>query len=360
MPTIKELAEKKAKEIAQGLITGHEKAAEKVKELTADKEIKELEDRWFKAFAKRDVKALEDMEKDIVAQYEAKEQSVSANAGADGGLLVPISVEARIIERQYATSQLRQLATVLSGVTGKLQLNTEGDTVEAYWAAEGALATESTQKFGSLTLQPEKVVGFAKFTDEVLTQTASNPSIRDFVVNRLAQAVNRLEAAAFVTGDGTGKPMGFRNAAGVNALAQAGATLSADDLMKLYRKLPSQYRANAAWLANDSVLGVVDLLKDGSGRYILNGLDGDTDTIKRRPVYSEANIPTNLGAGLNESEVWFGDWSNYIIADGSGLRIDYGTEGDDFKRSKISVRLIKYVDGGVANAAALAKLTAVK
>lgn len=360
MPTIKELAEKKAKELAQGLITGQEKAAQKVKELTSDKEIKELEDKWFKAFAKRDVKALEDMEKDIVAQYEAKEQSVSANAGADGGLLVPISVEARIIERQYATSQLRQLATVLSGVTGKIQLNTEGDTVQAYWVAEGALATESTQKFGNLTLNPEKAVGFAKFTDEVLTQTASNPTIRDFVVNRLALAVNRLEAAAFVSGDGTGKPLGFRNATGINTLAQAGANLVADDLIKLYRKLPAQYRSNAAFLAPDAILGLVDLLKDGSGRYILDSFNGDTDTIKRRPVYTEDGIPTNLGAGTNESEVWFGDWSNYIIADGSGLRIDYGTEGDDFRRSKISVRLIKYVDGGTADGAALARLTAVK
>lgn len=359
MPTIKELAEKKAKEIAQGLITGHEKAADKVKELTADKDIKELEDRWFKAFAKRDVKALESMEKDILGQYEAKEQSVSANSGADGGLLVPITVEARIIERQYATSQIRQLATVLAGVTGKLQLNAEGDTVEAYWVAEGAQATETTQKFRKLDLDPQKMVGFAKFTDEVLAKTASNPSIRDLVVNRLAMAANRLEAAAFVSGDGTGKPTGFRNASGVNSLAQAGANFTGDDILKLYRKLPAQYRTNAAWLANDAILGLADLLKV-DGRYLLNSFDGDVDTIKRRPVYSESNIPTNLGAGTNESEVWFGDWSQYIIADGSGIRIDFGTEGDDFRRSKISVRLIKYVDGGLAQAEALAKLTGVK
>lgn len=360
MKTIKQLVDEEAAKLAKGLITGHEKAKQNVKELTSTEEAKALEDKWFKAFATKDVKALEDMQQEIVDDYAAKEQSVSANAGADGGLLVPLSVEARIIERQYATSQLRQLATVLSGVTGKLQLNTEGDTVEAYWVAEGALATESTQKFGALTLDPQKAVGFAKFTDEVLQKTSSNPSIRDFVVNRLAQAINRLEAAAFVSGDGVGKPEGFRNAAGVNALAQAGANLSADDLIKLYRKLPAQYRSQAAFLAPDSVLGVVDLLKDGSGRYILDSFNGDVDTIKRRPVYTEAGIPTNLGVGTNESEVWFGDFSNYMIADGGGIRIDYGTEGDDFRRSKISVRLIKYVDGGIADAKALAKLTAVK
>lgn len=358
--TIKELVEEQAKELAKGLITGHEEQKKKADELSKDEANKELETKWFKAFGTRDVKSLKAMQKDIEGQYQEKEQSVSANAGADGGFLVPITVEANIIERQYATSQIRQLATVLSGVTGELRLNTEGDTVSAYWVAEGALATESTQKFGQLSLDPQKLVGFAKFTDEVLTKTASNPTIRNLVVNRLAGAANRLEAAAFVSGDGVGKPEGFRNAAGVNATAQAGANLVIGDLLRLYRTLPSEYRSGAAWLANDAVLGLADRLTDSTGRPMIDSFNSDVDTIKRRPVYTEDNIPTNLGAGVNESEVWFSDWASYIIADGSGIRIDYGTEGDDFRRSKLSVRLIKYVDGGVANADAFAKLTAVK
>ena len=357
--TLAELIKAEKAKLAKGIVLEGE--ADEAKQKDFKEKNAELEDKWFKAFATQDVKTLKGMEKELQEQYVKAGQATDTNSGADGGFLVPITVQNTIIQRQYAESKIRQLATVLSNVVGELRLTAEGDTATAYWVGEGDASTETTQKFARVTLNPQKLTGFVKFTDEVLVKTASNPSIRDFVVSRLVSAANRLEAAAFVSGDGSEKPTGFRQATLPvgNVVEQVGEAYAITDVLKLYRALPEQYRANASWLANDNVLGLVDLFTDSNGRPLMDAFTGDVDTIKRRPVYTEDNIPSNLDTDTDESEVYFGDFSQYIIADGSGMRIDYGTEGSDFKNGKISVRLIKYVDGALALPEAVAKTTSV-
>lgn len=323
----------------------------------------ELETKWFSAFSKRDKAALDAVELEIVESRKAADLTGQDTVtAAEGGWLVPLTVESTIVKKLNATSEIRKYATVLNNVVGQLKLGAEDALVQAYWVAESDTATLSSATWATVTLQPKKAVGFGKFTDEVLTQTVSNPDIRKLVVDQFAYAIQVLEDAAFTNGDGTGKPKGYRTTTlpGANVKAQAGASFALVDSMTLYRALPKGYRANATWFMADSVNALYDGLKDSANRPLLNTFDDDLDKIKGRPVAYDPNIPTNLGAGTNESEIWFGDFSKYIITDGGGIRIDYGTEGDDFKRSKISVRVIHYTDGAAVLPEAFAKLTGVK
>ncbi len=330
---------------------------------TAAKNAAELETKWFKAFSKRDKTALDEVEKEIVAERKAADLTGQDTVtAAEGGWLVPLTVESTILTKLNATSEIRKYATVINNVVGQIKLGAEDALVQAYWVVEGDAATLSTATWATVTLQPKKAVGFGKFTDEVLAQTVSNPDVRKLVVDQFAQAIQVLEDAAFTNGDGVGKPNGYRTATlpAANVKAQAGAAMAYGDIMTLYRALPKAYRANGTFFSADSVGGLLDGLKDTSDRPLLDNFNGDTDKIKGRPVAYDPNLPTNLGAGTNETEVWFGDFSKYVITDGGGIRVDYGTEGDDFKRSKISVRVIHYTDGATVLPEAFAKLTAVK
>lgn len=329
----------------------------------AEKKSADLETRWFKAFASRDEKGLREVEKEIVAERKAADLTGQDTVTAgEGGFLVPTTVEASILKKLAATSEIRKYATVINNVVGKLKLGAEDALVQAYWVAEGDTATTSSASWATVELQPQKAVGFGKFTDEVLNQTVSNPDIRKMVVDQFAQAIQVLEDAAFTNGDGNGKPAGYRTATlpTGNAKTQAAAALALSDVMVLYRALPRAYRANANWFMNDTAGSLLDGLKDTANRPLLDTFSGDVDTIKGRPVGYDGNIPSNLGTGTNETEMWFGDFSKYVITDGGGIRIDYGTEGDDFKRSKISVRVIHYTDGALVLPEAVAKLTGVK
>jgi HK97 family phage major capsid protein len=310
----------------------------------------DLETRWFKAFAGRDQEALKGLNEEIKEAYKAQDltgQNITDDA--NGGFLVPVTVESTIIKKLEATSEIRKYATVLNNVVGKLKLGAEDVLVQAYWVAEGDTATLDEAEFANVELQPQKAVGFGKFTDEVLNQTASNPDIRKLVVDQFAAAIQKLEDAAFTNGDGNGKPKGYRTETMLSGHTVAGTGDLLTDTMALYRAVPKAYRDQANWFVNDITAGLYDGLKDGNGRPLLNVFDGDVEKIKGRPVGYDSNLP--------DSEMWFGDFSKYVIADGGGIRVDYGLDGDDFKRSKISVRVIHYTDGALVLKEAVAKAT---
>lgn len=316
----------------------------------------ELETRWFKAFASRDEKSLREIEASIVAEHQkvadlTGQDTIAVNP-SEGGFLVPTTVEATIIKKLTATSEIRKYATVLSNVVGKLKLGAENALVQAYWVVEGDTATLATATWNEVELQPQKAVGFGKFTDEVLTQTVANPDVRKLVVDQFAFAIQQLEDAAFTNGDGIGKPKGYRTetmVAGHTITGTTGNVLA--NTLSTYRAVPKAYRANGNWFMNDVTSGMYDGLKDTTGRPILDAFNTDVDKIKGRPVGYDSNLP--------DAELWFGDFSKYVITDGGGIRVDYGLEGDDFKRSKISVRVIHYTDGGLVLLDAVAKATLV-
>lgn len=315
------------------------------------KKTADLETRWFKAFASRNERDLAEVEKEIVAERKAADLTGQDTVtAAEGGWLVPTTVESTIVKKLNATSEIRKFATVINNVVGKIKLGAEDALVQAYWVAEGDLATDSTATWANVELQPQKAVGFGKFTDEVLTQTVSNPDIRKLVVDGFANAIMRLEDAAFTNGDGNGKPAGYRTMtlpAGHTITGVAGAM--AANVNSLYRAVPKAYRDNGNFMLNDVTVGYFDEVKDTTGRPLFNTMDADVDKIKGRPVGYDSNLP--------DGEAWFGDFSKYVITDGAGIRVDYGTEGDDFKRSKISVRVIHYTDGATVLPEAFAKAT---
>jgi len=339
---------------AKSAVIDNGKGAKDAKAVTK-KEAADLENRWFKAFAKRDSKALAEIENEVKAAYKAADltgQNITDNA--NGGFLVPLTVESTIIKKLEATSEIRKYATVLSNVTGDLKLGAQDVLVNAYWVIEGDEATLDEAEFADVTLRPVKAVGFGKFTDEVLTQTASNPDIRGMVVDQFAVAIQRLEDAAYTNGDGNGKPLGYTTvdtstATGTDQTVEGAANNLYDDTMSLYRKLPKAYRVNGTFMINDATAGLYDGAKDSNGDPLLKTFDNDVEKIKGRPVGYDAN--------LADGEAWFADFSKYVIADGGGIRVDYGTEGDDFKRSKISVRVIHYTDGAPVLAEAFADAT---
>ncbi|WP_407107248.1 phage major capsid protein [Rhodococcus aetherivorans] len=362
--TIKQLAAEKAKEI-KAEAEKASKAALPAGEpnITKDKDVKQREQvsAFYKALAEKDRHAMHNINKEIADEYAKKGQNVTT--AADGGYLVPTTVAESILQKRRELSEFRRLTTTIENLKGKYDLPTEDTKPTAHWVAEGAKPTESKSTFGQKQLVLHKIAGLVNFTYESLQDTASNPSLQKLVEDQLAFVITTEENAAIVNGNGTTQPFGFRSADITPAsVAQAGAGLEYTDITKLRRTLSTAYRKFGVFVTSSAGAEALENIRDLQDRPIWReGLaGGNPTTVLTRPVIEMDEIPSDLGAGTDKTEIWFLDPSFYYLGTGEAMRIDWGTSDDDFSRDQIKLRLIDRIGGRPTFGEAFAKLTGVK
>lgn len=78
-------------------------------------------------------------------------------------------------------------------------------------------------------------------------------------------------------------------------------------------------------------------------------------------MIEQNDIPTNLGAGTDESEVFFGDLSHYLIGDREEMGVEFTTTGAGaFEYHQVAFKCWERIDGRVGLTGAFVELTGVK
>lgn len=296
-----------------------------------------------------------------------KDLGESANGG---GYLTPLEFSTTLIELMYKQPVMRRYASVLPMSSDAMEVPVETGTVVANWTPEFAAATQSDPTFGQVLLQANNLIGISRVSRQMLNDSAIRTNLVDWIMQRFAAAIGRIEDTAFMVGDGIGKPRGLRQYTFQNTVAQAGANLTGDDIIGLYYKLPYQYRTNpnVVWIMHDTVVAKIRTLKDSTGSYLYqNGYgsifqtDAQTPTLLGKPVLTQNDIPVNLGGGSNTTEVYFGDLSYYLIGDREEIFSEVSTqEGTTFARHMAAIKVGERVDGKLAATEPFAQLTGVK
>jgi len=262
---------------------------------------------------------------------------------AAGGYLVPDEFERTLVQKLEEQNVMRQLATVITTASGTREIPVEADYGTASWLGETAQYQESDATFSQVTLSAYKLGTIIKVSEELLNDSAFN--IDNYVASAFARRFAKAEEAAFVNGDGSGKPTGVVQSAEEGKVGAAGQTTSvtAEDLFDLYHALRRPYRRNATWLMADSTAKAVRKLKDNDGQYLWQpGLQaGQPDVLLGRPVAISDDVPA-MAAGAKS--ILFGDFSYYWIADRVGRvmqRLDelYAATG------QVGYRMYQRVDG---------------
>jgi HK97 family phage major capsid protein len=346
----------------------------KLKKLAKDKVLKTNKDeksedraivsKFFEAVASNDPQKTAEYNELAVKDYEAKgiewreegelkTKAQTVGTAGQGGYLVPTILRDSIIEKLYYISPMRQLSTVINDMPAILDMPYDNALPTTYWVGEGASITESGATFAKKTLTPYKLAGLDKFTSESLADTVTNPSLQNVVEDRFVTSIALAENAAFVSGDGSSKPFGFRSSdisPTSNPTNSAAGNLAFTDILTTKYLLPTAYRPQAVWVTSSTGLKLIQSIKDANGRPVylpgVAGLDGNVrDSFMGQPIYIVDEIPTNLGTGTNETELWYAGFKNYWIGTRGGFRMDYGTDGTDFSLDKISLRMIERVAG---------------
>ncbi len=255
-------------------------------------------------------------------------KALSVGTDANGGYLVPNQMADLIVQIVNESSPMRALATVETISSDSLDLIE--DTVD-FGAAWGDETTVRSAETTSPTLGRNTIDTFEMYAQPQATQKLIDDGsidIEQWIARKVADKMARLEATAFISGDGTTQPKGILTyTAGTSwgQIQQVGtgvsATVTADSLVQLYYALKDDYARNATFLMHRTTVQAVRLLKEATTNQYLwqPGLTAGTpDTLLGVPVALAADMPVPAASALS---VAVGDFKRaYLIVDRIGIR----------------------------------------
>lgn len=273
---------------------------------------------------------------------------------ADGGYLVPEEFRAEVFRVMPDFTVMRNLARVLPMATDTLNLNTLGARPSAYWSTEYSSLSTTSADFGRVTLTPYTLVCLLPVTQQLMAD--ANINVVQFITQLFAEEIGSAEDKAFFTGSGSGQPKGISQES-LSSVA-AGGSLTFDHVTSVIHSVPQPARnaRSAAFVAHNQVIKHLRQVKDSQNRYIWE--PGDPNNGQPERLYGYSLFEQN---DLSQDQLYFGDWSNYIIGDRQQLSVSTTTEGGDaWRRHAMEIKAVERVDGTAVLTSPFAKITGIQ
>jgi HK97 family phage major capsid protein len=272
----------------------------------------------------------------------AVEKALSATVGQEGGFLVPDEVSTELIELVRPVSVVRSLNPAMVPMDGgNLTMPKLVGGATATYIGENQNIPPSQPQFGQVRLVARKLAGLVPVSNDLIRRARGNAEqlIRDDLVAALAQRSD----LAFIRGVGTEfSPRGLRFWAQPAKVisATAGQTLPGvtTDLAKLILTLRTALvrMIRPGWIMSPRSQLLLQTIRDVNGNFAFrpemmpgtSGTDplGISGTLWGFPYRVSTQVPDNLGAGTNESEIYLADFADVMIGETTGVLIDTSSE----------------------------------
>ena len=282
---------------------------------------------------------------------ELEGKALSVGVDAAGGYWVTPQMSAVIKARQFETSPMRSLASVVETSSDSLEMIVDSnDATLGGWVGEtDARAATATPEIGKARISVHEQFANPAITQKLLDDSAFDAE--SWLGRKIADKLTRTENTAFVSGNGVDQPRGFLDYSGAATTdadsardwgkleyvftGSSGAfdtstvdeTASpADELVDLISRLNPAYRANARWLMSRATEAVVRKLRATTGEYLvtlntgnITGVPLGSFSLLGFPIVGAEDMPV---IAANSFSIAFGDFSEgYTIADRGGVRI---------------------------------------
>jgi len=247
--------------------------------------------------------------------YEVR-NALQIGVDSEGGYLCPDTFANELVKGLTARNIVRDLAHVFKTTSGQHKIPVVATRGTASWIEEEGPIPEGDDVFSQQYIGAHKVGTLIKVSEELLNDSAFD--LEQYFIDEFSRRIGNKEEAAFLTGDGAGKPTGLLNDAEVGVTAASATTVTADELIDLFYSLDAPYRINAVWLVNDSTMRVIRKLKDQNGQYLWQKAlhEGEHETLLGKPIFHSPFAP-EIAAGAKA--IAFGDFSYYWIGDRQGI-----------------------------------------
>ncbi|MFN3689157.1 phage major capsid protein [Salinarimonas sp.] len=266
-------------------------------------------------------------------RLEAK--ALSAGSGPDGGYLAPPQVEREVLRRLATLSPIRAIAGTRTISTGLYKIAHAVSGAASGWVSETAARPQTD----SPVLVELAFPAMELYAMPAATQTLLDDAIVDidqWIADEVETAFAEQEGAAFVSGNGVGRPRGFLaydvvadaswewGKIGVVPSGAAGAFVTSnpsDRLVDLIYALKSGYRQNAVFVMNRKTQSVIRKFKDTTGAYLWQppAGPGQQASLMTFPLVEAEHMPDIAASSLS---IAFGDFRRgYLVVDRMGVRI---------------------------------------
>lgn len=238
------------------------------------------------------------------------------SGGNTGSYLIPTEYASEIIYEAplgaVAFPKCKDIPLVRSLKTPKRLTN-----ITMAWTAEDGTKTLSVPAFSQLDLTLKDLTTVVPFTDQMLSD--ENIGIVNILMQWVAEYIAAEKDRLVLMGDvsGAGDPFnGVYYASGTKSVAQAGASLTYNDIVDLMTSGPAAYQSGAEFYLNLLTLGLVMKIKDLDGQPVFKlgaGTPEVPSSILGKKINLTDSITSVLGVGLNESAIIYGDISKSVI-----------------------------------------------
>ncbi|KQO57677.1 hypothetical protein ASF14_14680 [Sphingomonas sp. Leaf257] len=269
--------------------------------------------------------------------------NMEQSTNTKGGYLVDTAYSRDFIDLLRPRVVIRNLgARSVPMPDGNLTMRKKTAGTQAGYVGERVPAPTTDMKVGQLSMTAKKLMALVPITNQLIRRASWG--VDQMVRDDLLESAAVKEDQQFLRGVGSDlAPTGVRYlvaAANVLAMsANANLTGVTSDLgrMTLAVKNANVPMINCGWVMSPRVREFLAGLRDGNGNIVYPSIEAN-NTLKGYKIGETTSVPDNLGAGGNESELYFGDWSQFLI-------------GDTYQVAIAASDTAAYDDGGVIRAA---------
>lgn len=225
---------------------------------------------------------------------------------SDNGAVIPTTIAQKIIKRVYDVSPILEKSTKYN-VKGTLQIpyyDDQTSTLKVAYQEEFKPLTSSNGTFKSISLTGFLAGALSKISNSLINN--SQFDIVNFVVTEMGDSIARFIEHELLQGTPE-KVTGLSTVKNATTTASATA-ITSDEIIKLKDSIKDAFQNSAIFIMSNSTRTALRLLKDSTGRYLLN--DDVTSpfgtTLLGKPVFVSDNMD-DIASG--KTVIYYGDMS---------------------------------------------------
>jgi HK97 family phage major capsid protein len=265
-----------------------------------------------------------------------------------GGYTIPEDFKLPVLDLAPEQPHMMQRCTVIPAPTGEVTMpksvQTDGDEyggMTGAWIAEAGLKPATDTSFEQVKIAAHEYAMYTEVSHRLLSR--SPIAMENWILTKGRQKVMEELDNVIANGDGTGKPLGILNTAGIRTQTRVAANaIGNTDIVNLKYQLLPQHRAKGVFIANDGALQSIELLEDTQNRPLFKSAiaNGPDTMMAGYPYFSTTRTP-NLGT---TGDLMFVDLSEYYVAMEQDIVV---RRSDDFKfQNNVASFAIYVVVGG--------------